>query len=73
MVIVETKSALGRGIADTVLRRNGHHPHRVLFQILHRLAAIGIVPRFNKFLPAFRRLMPITPAPNLNTSFLQAA
>ena len=74
MVVVETKSAFGRGIADTVLRRNGHHPIGSCSKYCIGLAAIGLVPRFNKFLPAFRRLMPDhTGAEPVNTSFLQAA
>nr|WP_282127855.1 VTC domain-containing protein [Roseobacter litoralis] len=57
-VVVETKSAFGRGIADTALRSNGYHRVGSCSKYCIGLAALGIVPRFNKFLPAFRRLLP---------------
>ena len=58
MAVIETKSAFGRGIADTILRKNGHHPIGSCSKYCVGLAALGMVPRFNKFLPAFRRLLP---------------
>lgn len=58
MVVIETKSAFGRGIADRVLRGAGHHPVGSCSKYCVGLAALGMVPRFNKFLPAFRRLLP---------------
>jgi hypothetical protein len=58
MVVLETKSAFGRGIADTILRGAGHHPIGSCSKYCVGLAALGMVPRFNKFLPAFRRLLP---------------
>ncbi|AVL54834.1 VTC domain-containing protein [Roseobacter denitrificans] len=58
MVVIETKSAFGRGIADSILRRNGSHPIGSCSKYCIGLAAIGLVPRFNRFLPAFRRLLP---------------
>jgi hypothetical protein len=58
MVVIETKSAFGRGIADTVLRGEGYHPIGSCSKYGVGLAALGMVPRFNKFLPAFRRLLP---------------
>ncbi len=58
MAVIETKSAFGRGIADTILRKSGYHPVGSCSKYCVGLAALGMVPRFNKFLPAFRRLMP---------------
>jgi hypothetical protein len=58
MVIIETKSAFGRGIADTVLRAQGNHPVGSCSKYCIGLAALGIAPRYNKFMPAFRRLLP---------------
>jgi hypothetical protein len=58
MVVIETKSAFGRGIADTILRGAGYHPVGSCSKYCVGLAALGMVPRFNKFLPAFRRLLP---------------
>lgn len=58
MVVIETKSAFGRGIADTILRGAGYHPIGSCSKYCVGLAALGVVPRFNKFLPAFRRLLP---------------
>lgn len=58
MVVIETKSAFGRGIADTILRGSGYHPVGSCSKYCIGLAAIGLVPRYNKFLPAFRRLLP---------------
>lgn len=58
MIVIETKSAFGRGIADTILRGAGHHPVGSCSKYCVGLAALGIVPRFNKFMPAFRRLLP---------------
>lgn len=58
MVVIETKSAFGRGIADTILRSAGHHPVGSCSKYCMGLAALGMVPRYNKFLPAFRRLLP---------------
>jgi hypothetical protein len=58
MVVIETKSAFGRGIADTILQGAGYHPVGSCSKYCVGLAALGVVPRFNKFLPAFRRLLP---------------
>jgi len=58
MVVIETKSAFGRGIADTILRGAGHHPVGSCSKYCIGLAALGMVPHYNKFLPAFRRLLP---------------
>jgi hypothetical protein len=58
MLIVETKSRFGRGIADGILRGSGTHPIGSCSKYCVGLAAIGAVSRFNKFMPAFRRLLP---------------
>lgn len=60
MILIETKSRFGRGIGDTILRRAGHHPIGSCSKYCLGLAALGAVPRYNKFQPAFRRLMPQT-------------
>lgn len=58
MVVLETKSRFGRGIADTILRGAGYHPQGSCSKYCLGLAALGRVPRFNKFMPAFNRLVP---------------
>ena len=58
MVIVETKSRFGRGVADKVLRRAGHHPGGSCSKYCIGLAALGVVPKYNKFRPAFKKLLP---------------
>ena len=58
MILIETKSRFGRGIGDTILRRAGHHPIGSCSKYCLGLATLGVVPRFNKFQPAFRRLAP---------------
>jgi len=58
MMIIETKSAFGRGRADTILRRAGFHPIGSCSKYCIGLAALGQVPRVNKFLPAINRLLP---------------
>lgn len=62
VVILETKSSFGRGLSDQILRRAGHHPVGSCSKYCVGLAALGLVPRFNKFIPALRRLMPDTVA-----------
>lgn len=58
MYIIETKSRFGRGLGDQILRQNGHHPPGSCSKYCIGLAAVGAVPRINRFLPAFRRLLP---------------
>lgn len=58
MMIIETKSRFGRGRSDTILRRAGHHPIGSCSKYCVGLAALSRVPRFNKFLPAYRKLLP---------------
>lgn len=55
--IVAVRS-FGRGIADNILRGAGCHPVGSCSKYCIGLAALGVVPQFNKFLPAFRRLLP---------------
>ena len=58
MMIIETKSRFGRGLSDTILRKAGHHPVGSCSKYCVGLAALNRVPRFNKFLPAYRKLLP---------------
>jgi hypothetical protein len=58
MFVIETKSRFGRGVGDRVLRRNGHHPTGSCSKYCIGLAALDMVPAFNKFRPAFKRLIP---------------
>lgn len=58
MVVIETKSSFGRGTADTILRGAGYHPVGSCSKYCIGLAALGMVSRYNKFLPAYRRLLP---------------
>lgn len=56
MVIVETKSARGNGIADKILRGLHLHPTDRVSKYCIGMAATGQVQRRNRFLPALRRL-----------------
>jgi hypothetical protein len=56
MVIVETKSARGNGIADKILRGLHLHPTDRVSKYCIGMAATGQVDRRNRFLPALRRL-----------------
>jgi hypothetical protein len=56
MAIVETKSARGNGIADKVLRGLHLHPTTRCSKYCVAMAALGEVSRYNRFLPALRRL-----------------
>jgi hypothetical protein len=56
MAIVETKSARGNGIADKVLRGLHLHPTTRCSKYCLAMAALGEVSRYNRFLPALRRL-----------------
>lgn len=56
VVIVETKSARGNGLADRVLRARHLHPVGACSKYCVGMAALGEVPRFNRFLPAMRKL-----------------
>ncbi|NKX42976.1 polyphosphate polymerase domain-containing protein [Roseicyclus persicicus] len=56
LVIVETKSARGNGLADRVLRARHLHPVGGCSKYCVGMAALGEVPRYNRFLPAMRKL-----------------
>ena len=54
--IVETKSALGRGFADRVLRCTGNRSTKKCSKYCIGTAALGLVTRHNRFLPTMRKL-----------------
>lgn len=54
--IIETKSSNGRGLADRLLRRQGERPTRRCSKYCIGMAATGQVLRYNRFLPALRKL-----------------
>jgi hypothetical protein len=54
--IIETKSALGRGFADILLREAGQRPVKKCSKYCIGMAALGKVNRFNLFLPTMRKL-----------------
>jgi hypothetical protein len=56
MFILETKSARGNGIADKILRAEHLHPTKSCSKYCIGMAALGLVERHNRFLPALRRL-----------------
>ncbi len=56
MFILETKSAKGNGIADKILRAEHLHPTNSCSKYCVGMAALGLVNRHNRFLPAMRKL-----------------
>ena len=56
MFILETKSARGNGIADKILRGEHLHPTKNCSKYCIGMAALGMVERHNRFLPALRKL-----------------
>ena len=56
MIIVETKSARGNGIADKILRARHLHPTKSCSKYCIGMATTGAVDRRNRFLPALKRL-----------------
>ena len=54
--IVETKSANGNGLADTVLRGLHQHPVNGCSKYCVGMSVTGAVARFNRFRPALRKL-----------------
>ena len=54
--IVETKSALGRGYADKVLRAVHARPTKKCSKYCIGMAALGAVSRWNRFMPTMRVL-----------------
>jgi hypothetical protein len=63
MFILETKSARGNGIADKILRAEHLHPTKNCSKYCVGMAALGLVERHNRFLPALRKLSLLTPMP----------
>ncbi|MGL5011299.1 MAG: polyphosphate polymerase domain-containing protein [Paracoccaceae bacterium] len=62
MFILETKSARGNGIADKILRGQHLHPTKQCSKYCVGMAALGLVERHNRFLPALRKLRIFDPA-----------
>lgn len=62
VLIVETKSANGRGLADAVLRGLHQHPTNGCSKYCVGMSLTGAVTRFNRFLPALRKLGATPPA-----------
>ena len=56
ILILESKSARGNGVADKILRRLHQHPVPRCSKYCVGMAALGQVGKFNSFLPALRRL-----------------
>ncbi len=56
MFIIETKSALGRGFADLLLRQVHERPMKKCSKYCIGVAALGMVTRANLFLPTMRKL-----------------
>ncbi len=56
LVIVETKSGNANGIADKVLRALHQHPTNSASKYCVSLAVLGKVSKYNKLLPALRKL-----------------
>lgn len=56
MFVLETKSARGNGIADKILRGQHLHPTKNCSKYCVGMAALGLVERHNRFLPALRKL-----------------
>lgn len=63
--IVEAKSANGNGLADGILRKLHQHPTKSCSKYCVGMAALDLVPRHNKFLPALRKLNAL-PVPDAN-------
>ncbi len=56
VLVIETKSANGNGLADKVLRALHQHPTHGCSKYCVGMAALQAVQRHNKFLPALRKL-----------------
>jgi hypothetical protein len=72
MFILETKSAKGNGIADKILRAEHLHPTKSCSKYCVGMAALGLVSRHNRFLPALRRLQLAEAIPVAHTRALAA-
>ncbi len=66
--VVETKSAKGNGLADRVLRRLHQHPTNGCSKYCVGMSLTGAVERFNRFLPALRKLG-AAPSASMETSW----
>jgi len=73
MFIIETKSALGRGVADLLLRQVHERPMKKCSKYCLGVASLGMVTRANLFLPTLRKLglvgthgVPLMPLPGQN-------
>ncbi len=55
MFIVETRSAIGRGVADVLLRLAKVRPAKRCSKYRVGMAATGQVSRYNHLLPTMRR------------------
>ena len=73
MFILETKSAKGNGIADKILRAEHLHPTRSCSKYCVGMAALGLVSRHNRFLPALRRLQLAGEVPATRVAEVRAA
>jgi VTC domain len=54
--IVETKSANGHGLADSILKRWHQHPTNGCSKYCVGMSVLGAVDQFNRFMPALRKL-----------------
>lgn len=70
--ILETKSARGNGLADSILRGQHMHPTKQCSKFCVGMAALGVVERHNRFLPALRKLQ-VFEQPLLQRDGLSAA
>lgn len=69
--IVETKSALGRGFADKLLRAEHVRPSKRCSKYCVGVAVLGDVTRFNHFLPVMRKLGIADAVPDAGTEAVQ--
>ncbi len=70
--ILETKSARGNGLADRILRSQHMHPTKQCSKFCMGMAALGMVERHNRFLPALKKLQ-VFEQPLLQRATLPAA
>lgn len=61
VLVIETKSANGNGLADKILRALHQHPTNGCSKYCVGMAALQAVQRHNKFLPALRKLDVLPP------------
>ena len=69
--IVETKSALGRGFSDKLLRAEHVRPSKRCSKYCIGVAVLGDVTRFNHFLPVMRKLGIADAVPDAGTEAVQ--